>query len=419
MSLRLLLPLVALTVACNGKDSTADTGPVPTYYADVEPILTESCVNCHVSGGIGPMPLTSYEEVGPVADWVASAVVERRMPPAQVADGCNEYVTDPALTEEERDIIARWADGGAPEGDPADALDIEPEPDPLELSRIDLRIPMPTPYSPEIQPDEYRCFLLDWPEEEDVYVTGFGVAPGELSIVHHVIAFVATPELLDTFESIDAADPGPGYSCYGGPFGDEFPSEPINWLGAWVPGAVGWDNPEGTGVFVEPGSKIIVQMHYNSDSTTGELSDQTELLLKLDDEVERVGWTSPITNRLWPATHSMEIPANSEGVTHRAEIPWVGTSTLYDVGMHMHTFGRSGELSVTHADGSETCLVRFDTWDFNWQRSYRLAEPLVLSEGDTFNVTCTFDNPTDEDINWGEGTGDEMCLGVVFQAEGG
>ena len=36
-----------------------------TYYADTKPIIDAKCTPCHVEGGIGPMPLTSYKEITP------------------------------------------------------------------------------------------------------------------------------------------------------------------------------------------------------------------------------------------------------------------------------------------------------------------------------------------------------------------
>ena len=38
----------------------------------------------------------------------------------------------------------------------------------------------------------------------------------------------------------------------------------------------------------------------------------------------------------------------------------------------------------------------------------------VVKKGDTLRVRCTWDNPTDNDVNWGEGTADEMCLGTML-----
>ena len=91
---------------------------------------------------------------------------------------------------------------------------------------------MPVEYTPQTGPDEYRCFVIDWPEEAVRYVTGFGIRPGEQRVVHHVIAFIAAPDQLAELDALDAADPGPGYPCYGGP------GLKPRWLGGWVPGGI-------------------------------------------------------------------------------------------------------------------------------------------------------------------------------------
>ena len=63
--------------------------------------------------------------------------------------------------------------------------------------------------------------------------------------------------------------------------------------------------------------------------------------------------------------------------------------------LHMHTLGRSGSMKVTHADGTESCIVDVPEYDFNWQRSYNLTEPVQVGPGDTIELSCTWDNPTD------------------------
>ena len=73
-----------------------------------------------------------------------------------------------------------------------------------------------------------------------------------------------------------------------------------------------------------------------------------------------------------------------------------------------------GEGLAIHADGTETCILDVPDYDFNWQRSYRLQEPVAMALGDTLELTCVWDNDTDQDVAWGDGTGDEMCLGVTL-----
>ena len=36
---------------------------IPSYYKDIAPIINSNCVECHQNGGLGPFPLTNYEEV--------------------------------------------------------------------------------------------------------------------------------------------------------------------------------------------------------------------------------------------------------------------------------------------------------------------------------------------------------------------
>ena len=80
----------------------------------------------------------------------------------------------------------------------------------------------------------------------------------------------------------------------------------------------------------------------------------------------------------------------------------------------MHTLGETGRMFIEHADGTETCLLDVPEWDFDWQGSYRLAESVDVVGGDRVVIECSWDNPTDKDIYWGDGTGDEMCLGTMF-----
>src|SRR5256886_16884852 len=106
----------------------AQTAPPPnvTFTKDIAPILQRSCQNCHRPDGVAPMALVNYEDVRP---W-ARAIKQRTgvgphagvMPPWYVERniGIQQFKDDPSLSDEEIAKIARWADGGAPRGHPAD-----------------------------------------------------------------------------------------------------------------------------------------------------------------------------------------------------------------------------------------------------------------------------------------------------------
>ncbi len=63
-------------------------------------------------------------------------------------------------------------------------------------------------------------------------------------------------------------------------------------------------------------------------------------------------------------------------------------------------------------------LLEVADWDFHWQLNYQLAEPVRFEPGDALYLRCTFDNTAGtEAVHWGEGSGDEMCVGNLFITE--
>ena len=412
------LTLLLTFTACNGEDSdqSSDSSMQTdlSYYTDIKPIIDAHCVSCHQEGGIGSFPLSTFEEVNLVKEPIATAIATGSMPPWKANAECNTYQHDARLPVDSIDTVLQWVDGGAPEGNPETEGESITGPTEGSLSRIDHSISMSTPYTPAVSPDDYRCFLVDWPFEEDNYVTGYTVNPDNPALVHHVIAFIADPETVSLYEEADAAEDGEGWTCFGGP-GAGVNVGDVRWLGSWAPGGQRGDFPEGTGIRMEAGSKLVLQVHMNTT-----IEEPAPALVTIDvsveDEVEQPALIQPWTNPAWVFGSSMNIPANTNGVTHEwgYELPAQYAFKVHSSALHMHTRGQSARLWVDHKDGSETCVLAIDDWDFDWQRTYDLEVPLTLEVGDTLNISCTWNNTTDEDISWGEGTGDEMCLGTMF-----
>ena len=126
LGMALLLPAVA---------GAQQAAPAPyagevTYAKDIAPILQRSCQNCHRPDSVAPMSLLSYEQVRPWARSIKTRVSigpkAGVMPPWYVEKniGIQNYKNDPSLSDEEIAKIAKWADSGAPRGNPAD----EPKP---------------------------------------------------------------------------------------------------------------------------------------------------------------------------------------------------------------------------------------------------------------------------------------------------
>jgi hypothetical protein len=377
--------------------------------------------------------LTTYEEVAPLALLIEQQVATREMPPWRAAQGCREYHHDESLDEAHIATIAQWAAAGAPAGDPDGPADPAPQMSFSTLSRVDLKLTMTQPYLPEIYPDDYRCFVLDWPLDKPAYVTGFGVQPGNNAIVHHIIAYRVDAAQASTFAALDAQDPGPGYTCFGSPGGGSGFGvlNGVSWLGGWAPGTVGSDFSPGTGIRMNPGAKVVVQVHYNLLASNDE-PDQTSVLLKVDEKVGTEAFILPWTNPMWVASGSMHIPAGNPDAVHSfaADPTYLSfyseTYTLHSASVHMHQLASAGRVTVERANGTSECLVNIPNYDFEWQRSYGFKQPVVIHPGDQLRLECHWDNspnnqivvdgqklPT-KDVYWGEGTTDEMCLGIFY-----
>lgn len=407
------------------------TGSQPaglTFHRDVRPLIERHCTTCHTPGNIAPFALQTYDEVNELREAIVASVSAGTMPPWGMDAECGDFIGDPTLSEAQRSTISQWVDAGAPEGDPGDF--IAPEPIVLpELSRTDLTLQLPEAYLPTQMPDEYRCFVLDWPESETTFVTGFQFDPDNLSISHHAIAYIIAPSDVPTYEALDDAEEGPGYTCFGGPGG----SEPLDfiasrWLSAWAPGARIGDLPEGTGLRIDPGSKIVLQMHYNTLASNGE-PDRSAMRYRLASEVEREAVMLPWADPAWLAG-AMPIPAGTDNTIHEFSldptmvidlltdsIPGGVPLEIFSSMHHMHTRGSRGEQSIERADGSSECLLSVPRYDYDWQHSFRMTESKIFNPGDQLRLECQWDNSdNDQGINWGDGTNDEMCLGIYYMA---
>src|SRR4029453_2039644 len=99
-----------------------DAKPVaaPTYSRDVAPIVQKNCQVCHRPGEAGPFPMLNYRQVRPWAQAMKVAVQSGKMPPWFADPRYGHFSNAMSLTPAEKETLAKWADAGAPEGDPKD-----------------------------------------------------------------------------------------------------------------------------------------------------------------------------------------------------------------------------------------------------------------------------------------------------------
>ena len=101
---------------------------------------------------------------------------------------------------------------------------------------------------------------------------------------------------------------------------------------------------------------------------------------------------------------------------YQDEAMGVGVPLLaHMAGVHMHTRGARASVVVQRGGGDDACLIDVPRWDFGWQGIYEFAAPITINPTDQVRLECHFDNSGgDAALKWGEGTEDEMCLGMVY-----
>ncbi|MDB4587755.1 hypothetical protein N9098_01320, partial [bacterium] len=190
---------------------------VPTFHADVAPIIYNHCTECHRVGEIGPMPFTTFQEVADYAGMIEWVTASGYMPPWTPDHTYSTLRGERFLTEEELSVLADWAAAGAPEGDPSDNPGLPSFPEGSQVGEPDLVLSMSEPYvHSSNMTDQYQVFVipldLDAPQE----IRAIEVRPGNAAIAHHtLIAYTENPAVIAQAMALDAADPAPGYESFG------------------------------------------------------------------------------------------------------------------------------------------------------------------------------------------------------------
>jgi hypothetical protein len=319
-------------------------------------------------------------------------------------------------------LLRAWADEGAPLGSAADARHAEVQQ--LPVVRHDVTMSIGAAFDVRTMDgslDNYRCFAMNPMATTDLLVPGYEVLPGNVALVHHVLAYVVAPAQVAELEQLDAADPGPGYACKQGGVGISGAVQ--NQIAGWVPGAMPTRLPEGTALKLPAGSRIVIQLHYNLNALSRagvSPMDETKLAL----ELAPAGTLT--TARILPMLkYNLMIPAHEAESVQTNELPagvLYPNAKVFALMGHMHQLGTRVKLERVAADGTRQCMLDVQGWDFNWQRTYELVTPIQLERTDKLAITCVYDNSMENqpvvngvkqmprDVTWGESSFDEMCM---------
>jgi len=413
----------------------------PTFTHDVAPILYKHCVACHHPNDIAPMSLLTYKDAKPWAAAIKEAVLTRKMPPWLADPHYGKWSNDPRLSSVEMETIKTWADGAKLEGDPKDMPAAPSFPDGWKIGKPDVVISIPTHTLAATGPDEYTYVKVPTHFTEDKWVIAAELRPGNRKIVHHAHVFVVEPEVKAAAGEQKKPDPQIEYTHWlqihqgtlefirpdapvindgcarddNGVFPGTKESDLGSLISSYLPGRAPDVYPEGTARLIPAGSSMNFQIHY-SRATHKVETDETSVGLIFAKQPPK-----QIARRIDLSSHMFLIPAGDP--YHEVTECHTFQKDMYITSLtpHMHLRGRAMRFIATYPDGRQETLLNVPNYNFNWQITYRAAQPIFLPKGTRIKIDAHFDNSANNPLNpdptkivrWGAASETEMMDGWI------
>ena len=369
--------VVGFSSVASAQSAAKATEPQVTFTKDVAPILQRACQNCHRPNNIAPMSLLTYEDARPWARSIRSRVSEREMPPWYIDRniGIKKFDPDPSLSDAEVATIVKWADAGAPRGNPADM------PPPLKfddsnrwhIGTPDLVASLPVDVKVKAAaPDQWMDIdmtKVDIPE--DRYIKAVEVKPAKgASVVHHAVASWYTedePELSKTLLVEYAV----------GKYGDIF--------------------PEGAGRLLKANAKLTMNLHLHAIGE--EMPANVVVGIKLYPKGYKPTFIETVTHV--GDNEDIDIPAGDSNARSEGYTILTKPVRLTSFQPHLHNRGKAQcvEAIVPNPSGrpglakNETisCVSKYR---FNWHVVYHYAPDVqpLLPAGTVLHVVSWHDN---------------------------
>lgn len=387
------------------------TSPTSTFYRDVLPILQQHCQSCHRDGEIAPMPLVTYDQTQPLARLIADDARARKMPPWFADPRVEHFSNDPSLSPREISTLAAWAAANAPAGNPADAPRPHDWVEGWNIPQPDLVVRMPKPVPiPALCDIQYTYEIVPTGFKKGKWVQTSEIRPSSRANVHHAVVYIRPPD-----------SPWLRHAPIGVPFTAsdmktdadrrDTKTTKADILLVYAPGSSPDRWPDGMAKYIPAGSDLVFQMHYVSrDRPT---ADQTSIGIVF---AKRPPAKRVLTLQLTNSSFVIPPGVDDQRVEVHGSLP--NDALLLSFFPHMHLRGKRFEYNVLRADGTIEPLLRVN-YDFFWQLSYRLAQPMPLKAGTVLQAVAWYDNsksnPHNPDptaaVYWGDQTYDEMMVG--------
>ncbi len=165
---------------------------------------------------------------------------------------------------------------------------------------------------------------------------------------------------------------------------------------------------------IPKGSNLLLQMHYTTSGK--ETVDETEVGIYIHDEPPTYIMSGAVAGQ-----RRFLIPAHAKEHKLQGEQLIEKDAYLYSMTPHMHFRGKYMSYTAEYPDGTSEVLLSVPKYEFNWQFSYELKEPLFLPAGTRLVANGAMDNsdrnranpdPT-RPVHFGLQTKHEMFFGFI------
>jgi Copper type II ascorbate-dependent monooxygenase, C-terminal domain len=331
------------------------------------------------------------------------------------------------------------------------------------ISTVSVASPRYTPAAAVGATDDYHCSLVNPHITENSYVISSQFKPGSPE-VHHAVLALVPPSMAAQAIAANAATNGKGWTCFGAPALPNaslaaFLSTPF--LSVWAPGHGEDANPKGTGISLPKGSLVIEQVHYNLlvgdkpvtnqlvlhtvPMSTPLLPMQSQYLVAPPNIPCPAGVTGPmcsyqaslayLNQRFGPGGVEMakgidqicgvnpDDPSGGDAAT----CTWRIGSNGYIVRIqpHMHLLGVAFTMVLNPGTPQAKTILNVPNYNFHYQKAYNVA-PIPVSPGEQIQIHCSYDPELAQElpilrkapphyVTFGDGSSDEMCVGVTWQ----
>lgn len=358
------------------------------------------------------MPLETYLQTKSFARAIANAARSKTMPPWFADPCCGRFSNDPSLTAEQITTLASWAAANAPEGNRRDAPPPVSRTDGWNISQPDTIVQMPqAKHLPASGDVPYQYIIIPTGFKEDRWVRMSEIRPSNRMVVHHAVAYIRDPQS----SWLRGAPVGRAFSA------DGLPTPALRRDAMWTtndillvyaPGSLPDTWPPGFAKLIPRGSDIVLQMHYTTHGHATEDQTSVGLVFSKEPPAKRV-LTLQLTN------DSFLIPGGDPDYRVEVHGTLPNDSLLLSFFPHMHLRGKTFEYNIVESHGRIRTLLRISHYDFYWQLSYRLRDPIPLKAGTVLQAVATFDNSKQNahnpdpnaEVRWGEQTWAEMMVG--------